>query len=120
MPPKLETFGDLDLKEMTPCALCGEALLPGNPHFYRITLQSFIFDARTLQQLMGTAQVLGGNLALGAVMAPSTTVAQAPVPASTFIVHQDCALNDRLGITSLMLVAEEHSEKESADEPSDQ
>lgn len=56
-------------KDLHPCDGCGG---PIAPFFYRLTVnfRQLFIDPTAVNEVLGTAQILGGNLFLGSVMSP--------------------------------------------------
>lgn len=61
-------------KDLRPCDNCGG---PIAPFFYRlkISFRQLGIDPAAVNQVLGTAQIFGGNLALGSLMSPDSDTA---------------------------------------------
>lgn len=56
-------------RDLRPCDGCGGSIAP---FFYRLTFsfRQLAIDRTAVNQVLGTAQILGGNLLLGSMMSP--------------------------------------------------
>lgn len=59
----------LKTRDLHPCDSCGGSIAPV---FYRLTVsfRQLMIDPTAVNAVLGTAQILGGNLLLGSVMSP--------------------------------------------------
>ncbi len=59
----------LKTKDLRPCDNCGGSIVP---FFYRLRIEfrQLGIDRTAVNQVLGTAQILGGNLFLGSAMSP--------------------------------------------------
>lgn len=59
----------LKTKDLRPCDNCGGSIVP---FFYRLRIEfrQLGIDRTAVNQVLGTAQILGGNLLLGSMMSP--------------------------------------------------
>jgi len=60
----------LKTNELRPCDNCGGSIVP---FFYRLTVsfRQLGLDRKAINQVLGTAQILGGNMLLGSMMSPN-------------------------------------------------
>lgn len=60
----------LKTNELRPCDNCGGSIIP---FFYRLRIEfrQLGIDRHAVNQVLGTAQMLGGNLFLGSMMSPN-------------------------------------------------
>lgn len=58
-------------RDLRPCDSCGGSI---KPFFYRlkISFRQLAIDPTAVNQVLGTAQIFGGNLALGSIMSPDS------------------------------------------------
>ena len=101
--------------ELRPCDNCGG---PIAPIFYRIKLEfrQMMIDQTAVNQVLGTAQILGGNLRLGRAMSPDGEAA-VELPAykidRDLLFCQGCATNSDVGffISPINLMMEYEEEE---------
>jgi len=94
--------------ELRPCDNCGASIAP---IFYRVkvSLRQMMIDRTAVNQVLGTAQIFGGNLRLGSIMSPNRDAA-VEMPAyqidKDLVLCQECATDPDFSISPVGLMME--------------
>lgn len=82
----------MDAHSLQPCAICGKGVMhAGLPIFWQIDLARMGVDPIAARQLAGMEMMMGGNVALARVLAPTTPIARPIGERRTILVCESCA-----------------------------
>lgn len=78
-------------KDLKSCAMCGKGLMhSGSPMFYKIKIESMIFDTQVLQQQAGLEMMLGSP-ELASIMGPDGDIAKKAAE-NEILICMECAI----------------------------
>ena len=102
---------NLKASELRPCDICRGTIVP---IFYRmqVKFQQTMVDKSSVDQVLGTAQIFGGNLSLGSMMSPNSDATRALGYELTkeFVICANCLPS--FGITAVELMAQYEEEND--------
>ena len=99
-----------DRSELQKCANCGKGMMhAGGLVFYEISVGQVMVDHTAIQQIAGLEMMMGGNAALAAVFAPTSSVA-VRLP-STRLLLCDACFSDPIKCLCLPSLWEKAGEK---------
>lgn len=106
----------MKINELRPCDNCQEKIVPV---FYRVHVQveHMMIDHHVVNQILGTAQIFHGNLALGRMMSPDSDVATAfTTHEREFLLCQQCALMGGFPISVTDILIEDEEDDDAGEE----
>lgn len=94
-------MNESELRKHATCALCRKKILHvGLPLFWRVTVERFGVDVRSMRRLDSLGTMLGSQ-ALASVMGPDDTLAKPMMDPVVLAVCEDCATASDLPVAAL-------------------